>query len=93
MPQGNEACAAQLLSLHAAATEVRTPNACALQQEKSPQWEAQPPQLERVLEQQRRPSAAKNKINNFKKTLPKKRGPENHSLEKSVKKSIFLYPK
>ena len=57
MPRGNEACA-QLLSLHAAAAE-----ACALQEEKSPWWEAQASQLERVLEHQWRPSAAKNKTN------------------------------
>ena len=34
------------LSLCATTTEAHTPRACALQQEKQPQWEAQAPQLE-----------------------------------------------
>ena len=52
MPQSNEACAPQLLSLcsrargpqllslHATTTEAHAPRACTPQQEKPPQWEA-----------------------------------------------------
>ena len=65
MPRSNWARAPQLLSLsyracepqplspHATTTEAHAPRACALQQEKPPQWEARAPQ--------RRPKAAKNK--------------------------------
>ena len=44
MPRSNQARVPQLLSLHAATTEAHTPRACALQQEKPPQWEARAPQ-------------------------------------------------
>ena len=56
MPQSNEACAPQLLSLssrarklqllspHATANEACVPRACAPQQEKPRQWEARAPQ-------------------------------------------------
>ena len=56
MLRSNKACALQLLSLlsrsrepqllspHATTTEAQVPSACALQQEKPPQWEARAPQ-------------------------------------------------
>ena len=44
MPRSKEAHVLQLLSLHATATEARTPRARAPQQEKPPQWEARAPQ-------------------------------------------------
>ena len=44
MPQSNEACAPQLLSLRATTTEAREPRARAPQQEKPPQGEAHAPQ-------------------------------------------------
>ena len=40
----SRACKPQLLSLHATATEAHAPRAWALQQEKTPQWEACTPQ-------------------------------------------------
>ena len=45
MPRSNWAREPQLLSLRATTTEARTPRARALQQEKTPQWEARAPQL------------------------------------------------
>ena len=53
--------ASEQLSLCVTTTEARTSRAYTLQQEKTPQWEAWAPQLEKVLEKQQRPSAAKNK--------------------------------
>ena len=61
----------QLLSLCATTTGARAPRARALQQKKPLQWEARAPQqssphllqLEKAHAQQRRPNAAKNKIN------------------------------
>ena len=50
----------QLLSPSATTTEARVPRACALQQEKPPQWEARAPQLEKAHVQRQRPSATKN---------------------------------
>ena len=43
-PERSRAPMLQLLSLHAATTEVRVPRACAPQEEKPPQWEARTPQ-------------------------------------------------
>ena len=76
MPRSNQARAPQLLSLCSRAVShnywARAPRACALQQEKPPQWEARAPQqssprspqLEKARVQQRRPNAAKNKLIN-----------------------------
>jgi len=50
-----------LISLYATATVSMHPRACALQQEKPPQWEAYQPQLEKARAQQRRSSATINK--------------------------------
>ena len=44
MPWSNKAHAPQLRSPCATATEAHAPRACALQQEKPPQWEARAPQ-------------------------------------------------
>ena len=58
------------LSPHATTTEAYMPRACALQQEKPPQWESRAPQrrvapahhsYRKACAQQRRPKAAKNK--------------------------------
>jgi len=68
--QGEQARAPQLPSPRAASTEARVPRACAPQQERPQQREAHTlqlesnpcsPTLERALEKQRRPSAAKYK--------------------------------
>ena len=50
-----------LISLYATATVSMHPRACALQQEKPPQWEAYQPQLEKAHAQQQRSSATINK--------------------------------
>ena len=60
MPQGNYVHVPQLLSPQAATTDVWAPRACALQQERPPQWEARSPQQEKALTQQGRPSTATN---------------------------------
>ena len=59
VPQSSWACAPQLLSLCAAATEGWLLWSCALQREKPLQWEAHAQQLEKAHMQQRRPNNQK----------------------------------
>ena len=55
----SRACEVHLLSPRATTTKARAPRASAPQQEKPPQWEARPPQLEKAHGQQERLNAAK----------------------------------
>ena len=53
-----------LYSPRATTTEAHAPRACALQQEKPPQWEARAPQRRAACARQRRPNTARNKLIN-----------------------------